>query len=75
MGELGPGPEKMRVKICGIADLKVLESLLKLAAKADSLEVFEKILSLFKNFGVSLLDDTLDEGWHEGIRSRDCETV
>ena len=44
LGELGPVPEKMREKICGITDLKVLGNLLKLAARTDSLEEFEKNL-------------------------------
>ncbi len=42
--ELGPVPEKIREKICCITDLEVLGKLLKFAAKADSLEEFEKKL-------------------------------
>ena len=42
LGELGPVSEEMQEKICGITDLKILGKLLKLAAKADSLEEFEK---------------------------------
>ncbi len=39
--ELGPVPSEMREKICGITDLEDLKKLLKLAAKANSLEEFE----------------------------------
>ena len=43
--ELGPVPSEVKEKICGITDLEDLRKLLKLAAKANSLEEFEKYLN------------------------------
>ena len=41
--DLGPVPKKLREKICTISNIEVLRKLLKLAAKADSMEEFEKM--------------------------------
>ena len=40
--DLGPFPEKMRAQISAISDMEILRRLHKLAARAGSLEEFEK---------------------------------
>ena len=40
--DLGPVPEKLREDICAISDMETIKKLYKLAAKAGSLEEFEK---------------------------------
>ena len=44
--DLGEVPEELRARILSIRDVEMLQKLLKIAARADSIEAFEKLSEL-----------------------------
>ena len=44
--DLGDVPEELRERILSVRDVGVLQKLLKIAARADSIEAFEKLSEL-----------------------------
>ena len=44
--DLGEVPEELRARILSVRDVEVLQKLLKIAARADSIEAFEKLSEL-----------------------------